>query len=117
MELNGLRIPNSDRNFVLNWASRDNDADSYSREGPVYSLYVGNLGPDVDGPMLGALFRTGFPSYKGATLGMNHGMGNFRGFGFVRFGKRQDQQKALVKMQGVYCGNRPMRLFLGRPKR
>ncbi|EMR64206.1 putative rna-binding post-transcriptional regulator csx1 protein [Eutypa lata UCREL1] len=52
LELNGLRIPNSDRNFVLNWASRDNDADSYSREGPVYSLYVGNLGPDVDGPML-----------------------------------------------------------------
>lgn len=39
-----------------------------------------------------------------------------RGYGFVRFSDDQDQQRALTEMQGVYCGNRPMRISTATPK-
>ena len=42
--------------------------------------------------------------------------GQSRGYGFVRFGDEADQQRALVEMQGVYCGNRPMRISTATPK-
>jgi hypothetical protein len=42
--------------------------------------------------------------------------GMSRGYGFVRFADEADQQKALTEMQGVYCGNRPMRISTATPK-
>ena len=42
--------------------------------------------------------------------------GQSRGYGFVRFSDEGDQQRALSEMQGVYCGNRPMRISTATPK-
>lgn len=42
--------------------------------------------------------------------------GQSRGYGFVRFSDEGDQQRALTEMQGVYCGNRPMRISTATPK-
>ena len=42
--------------------------------------------------------------------------GMSRGYGFVRFSDESDQQRALSEMQGVYCGNRPMRISTATPK-
>jgi RNA recognition motif-containing protein len=42
--------------------------------------------------------------------------GMSRGYGFVRFSEEADQQRALTEMQGVYCGNRPMRISTATPK-
>lgn len=42
--------------------------------------------------------------------------GMSRGYGFVRFSDETDQQRALTEMQGVYCGNRPMRISTATPK-
>jgi RNA recognition motif. (a.k.a. RRM, RBD, or RNP domain) len=42
--------------------------------------------------------------------------GMSRGYGFVRFSSEEDQQLALSQMQGVYCGNRPMRISTATPK-
>ena len=42
--------------------------------------------------------------------------GMSRGYGFVRFSDESDQQRALTEMQGVYCGNRPMRISTATPK-
>src|SRR5207302_10461425 len=42
--------------------------------------------------------------------------GMSRGYGFVRFSDEMDQQRALTEMQGVYCGNRPMRISTATPK-
>jgi RNA recognition motif-containing protein len=39
-----------------------------------------------------------------------------RGYGFVRFTDENEQQRALAEMQGVYCGNRPMRISTATPK-
>ena len=42
--------------------------------------------------------------------------GASRGYGFVRFSDERDQLNALADMQGVYCGNRPMRISTATPK-
>ena len=42
--------------------------------------------------------------------------GMSRGYGFVRFGDEAEQSRALQEMQGVYCGNRPMRISTATPK-
>lgn len=42
--------------------------------------------------------------------------GMSRGYGFVRFTDESDQQRSLTEMQGVYCGNRPMRISTATPK-
>jgi RNA recognition motif-containing protein len=42
--------------------------------------------------------------------------GMSRGYGFVRFSDQNDQERALNEMQGVYCGNRPMRISTATPK-
>ena len=42
--------------------------------------------------------------------------GQSRGYGFVYFNNETDQQRALVEMQGVYCGNRAMRISTANPK-
>lgn len=42
--------------------------------------------------------------------------GMSRGYGFVRFSDESDQHRALTEMQGVYCGNRPMRISTATPK-
>ncbi|RAL63213.1 hypothetical protein DID88_004291 [Monilinia fructigena] len=42
--------------------------------------------------------------------------GMSRGYGFVRFAEEGDQQRALTDMQGVFCGNRPMRISTATPK-
>ena len=42
--------------------------------------------------------------------------GQSRGYGFVRFSDENDQKAALTQMQGVYCGNRPMRISTATPK-
>ena len=39
-----------------------------------------------------------------------------RGYGFVRFSQEDEQKRALSEMQGVYCGNRPMRISTATPK-
>jgi RNA recognition motif-containing protein len=39
-----------------------------------------------------------------------------RGYGFVRFHDLLEQQNALVQMNGVFCGHRPLRVSLATPK-
>lgn len=99
MELNGTPIPYSNAIFCLHWHLA-NCLD--------YSIFVGNLEPGVDSPMLSTIFRAGFPSHKGARIIVDYQTGQSKGYGFVHFYDERDQQKALLHMQGVYCGNRPM---------
>lgn len=63
-----------------------------------------------------ALFQNKFPSTKSAKIMTDPITGMSRGYGFVRFSDERDQQQALTEMQGVYCGNRPMRISTATPK-
>jgi RNA recognition motif-containing protein len=117
LQLNGQMIPNSNRQFKLNWASGGGLADrSRGDGGPEYSIFVGDLGPEVNEYVLMSLFKSKFTSTKSAKIMSDPISGLSRGYGFVRFADESDQQKALTEMQGVYCGNRPMRISTATPK-
>ncbi|KAL5429374.1 hypothetical protein PMIN04_000178 [Paraphaeosphaeria minitans] len=117
LTLNGQLIPNSNRPFKLNWASGGGLADrSRDDRGPEYSIFVGDLGPEVNEFVLVQLFQNKYQSCKSAKIMSDPISGMSRGYGFVRFTDEADQQKALTEMQGVYCGNRPMRISTATPK-
>lgn len=84
--------------------------------GPEYSIFVGDLGPEVNEYVLVSLFQNRFQSCKSAKIMTDPISGMSRGYGFVRFSDDSDQQRALTEMQGVYCGNRPMRISTATPK-
>ncbi|KAJ5109755.1 RNA-binding protein [Penicillium argentinense] len=94
---------------LTNPSSRDD-------RGPEYSIFVGDLGPEVNEYVLVSLFQSRFPSCKSAKIMTDPISGMSRGYGFVRFSDENDQQRALTEMQGVYCGNRPMRISTATPK-
>ncbi|KAG9248523.1 hypothetical protein BJ878DRAFT_433150, partial [Calycina marina] len=116
LSLNGSMIPNTARPFKLNWASGGGLADRRDERGPEYSIFVGDLGPEVNEYVLVSLFQARFPSCKSAKIMTDPISGMSRGYGFVRFADEGDQQRALTEMQGVYCGNRPMRISTATPK-
>lgn len=132
LALNGSIIPNTNRPFKLNWASgggladrRQVDSCSLFRthltrvrddRGPEYSIFVGDLGPEVNEYVLISLFQGRFASCTSAKIMSDPITGLSRGYGFVRFSDEADQQTALKEMQGQYCGNRPMRISTATPK-
>ena len=126
-------MPNANRPFKLNWAAGGGLADrksvyphhsqnstdgdeSRDDRGPEYSIFVGDLGPEVNEYVLVNLFQSRFQSCKSAKIMSDPISGMSRGYGFVRFTDEADQQRALTEMQGVYCGNRPMRISTATPK-
>ena len=116
LALNGTPVPNTDRVFRLNWASGGGLVDRRDTRSPEFSIFVGDLGHEVNEFVLVALFQARSPSCKSAKIMTDQQTGQSRGYGFVRFSDEQDQQRALVEMQGVYCGNRPMRVSPATPK-
>ncbi|KAF2758798.1 RNA-binding domain-containing protein [Pseudovirgaria hyperparasitica] len=115
--LNGQLMPNTNRPFKLNWASGGGLTDrNRDDRGPEYSIFVGDLGPEVNEYVLVSLFQGKYTTVKSAKIMSDPISGLSRGYGFVRFGDETDQQRALTEMQGVYCGNRPMRISTATPK-
>ncbi|EIW61363.1 uncharacterized protein TRAVEDRAFT_26986 [Trametes versicolor FP-101664 SS1] len=135
-----LIMPNSAKQFSLNWASSVPSAPlpaampgqtisipgvqnpQYPKE---YSIFVGDLAPEVSNSDLVAVFRNPvlglrndreprfirpFLSCKSAKIMLDPVTGVSRGYGFVRFTDESDQQRALIEMHGLYCLSRPMRI-------
>lgn len=104
---NGTMMPTSEQVFRLNWASpggRKGD------DGNDFTLFVGDLASDVTDFMLQEVFRSRYPSVKGAKIVMDRTIGRSKGYGFVRFGDLNEQTRAMTEMNGVYCSSRPMRV-------
>lgn len=135
-------MPNSTKPFSLNWASSvpaapltaaptmpgqtialpNGQNPQYPKE---YSIFVGDLAPEVSNSDLVAVFRNPvlglrndreprfirpFLSCKSAKIMLDPVTGVSRGYGFVRFTDEADQQRALIEMHGLYCLSRPMRI-------
>ncbi|KAJ3146224.1 hypothetical protein HDU89_006365 [Geranomyces variabilis] len=119
--VNGTTIPGTTRVFKLNWASGGGAAGIMSggpgmERGPEYSLFVGDLGPDVTDYMLLQAFLPRYLTCKSAKVVTDPATSMSRGYGFVRFSDESEQQRALAEMQGQFCGSRAMRLSLATPK-
>ncbi|KAJ1921151.1 hypothetical protein H4219_000749 [Mycoemilia scoparia] len=111
---NGQLIPNTTKPFRLNWATGNNDRKD--ERGTEYSVFVGDLGNDVNDYMLLTTFQVQYPSVRSAKVVTDALTSLSRGYGFVRFGDEVEQQRAIIEMQGRYCGSRPMRISLATPK-
>ncbi|KAG2073537.1 hypothetical protein BDR04DRAFT_1009972 [Suillus decipiens] len=135
-----VTMPNSNKPFVLSWASSapiGPIASSFQTTTGVivptaqpqfpkeYSIFVGDLAPETSNSDLVAVFRNPvlglrndrepkfirpFLSCKSAKIMLDPVTGISRGYGFVRFTEEADQQRALIEMHGLYCLSRPMRI-------
>ncbi|KAF9995873.1 hypothetical protein BGZ80_000367 [Entomortierella chlamydospora] len=115
--LNGVLIPGTNKVFKLNWASGGNmGAVGGAGANQEYSLFVGDLSPEVTEYMLMATFQERYMSCRSAKIMTDPTTGLSRGYGFVRFADEGEQLRALHDMQGVYCGSRPIRVSMATPK-
>ncbi|KAG1143555.1 hypothetical protein G6F37_003421 [Rhizopus arrhizus] len=115
--VHGIKIPFTESNmFRLNWASGGGICDKKENRIPEFSIFVGDLNNDVDEHYLLALFRTKYSSCHSVKIMTNSSTGLSRGYGFVRFSDQQEQQQAVIEMNGILCKNRPMRVSFATPK-
>eukprot|EP00252_Welwitschia_mirabilis_P008616 TRINITY_DN2059_c0_g1_i3.p1 TRINITY_DN2059_c0_g1~~TRINITY_DN2059_c0_g1_i3.p1 ORF type:complete len:315 (+),score=60.53 TRINITY_DN2059_c0_g1_i3:412-1356(+) len=114
---NGAPMPNAQQSFRLNWATFG--ASERRAEAAVggYSIFVGDLAPEVDDAMLQETFQSRYPSFKGAKVVIDANTGRSKGYGFVRFGDEAEKNRAMVEMNGAYCSSRPMRINEATPKK
>ncbi|KAI9598326.1 hypothetical protein BDF19DRAFT_382537 [Syncephalis fuscata] len=133
---NGKIIPGTDKMFRLNWASggngnsngnlttssmngiRSNSTCSSDMDrSPEFSVFIGDLAPEVTEQMLLGLFQSYYVSVKSAKVVTDNVTGAPKGsYGFVRFFDEAEQHRAMVEMQGMFCGTRPMRISMATPK-
>ncbi|GLT64088.1 hypothetical protein SLA2020_366010 [Shorea laevis] len=106
---NGTIMPNGGQNFRLNWATFSS-GERRSDDTPDFTIFVGDLAPDVTDYMLQETFRGRFPTVKGAKVVIDRLTGRTKGYGFVRFGDEGEQLRAMTEMNGVLCSSRPMRI-------
>ncbi|PWN47022.1 RNA-binding domain-containing protein, partial [Violaceomyces palustris] len=91
--------------------------------GQEFSVFVGDLSPDLKEEDLGRARPAPFLSTKSAKIMTDSTTGASRGFGFVRFTQEADCLRALVEMQGVVITpssglspGRPLRVCTATPK-
>jgi RNA recognition motif-containing protein len=106
---NGALMPNVEQAFRLNWASMGS-GEKRSDDSPEYTVFVGDLAPDVTDYMLLETFRVNYPSVKGAKVVTDRLTGRTKGYGFVKFGDESEQLRAMTEMNGRYVSTRPMRI-------
>ena len=82
-----------------------------------FSIFVGDLPPEVNDYVLQETFTPRYASVRNARVVTDPATGRSKGFGFVRFGEEGDRDRALVEMNGVPCGSRAMRISLAIPRK
>lgn len=114
-KLNGKVLPSSSppKRFKLNHANYGKDS-TYNRD---FSIFVGDLGLEVDDLELYKTFASRFPSVRIAKVVLD-ASGRSKGFGFIRFADEYEQQQALIQMQGYTgLGSKPLRVSPATQKR
>lgn len=120
---NGLQIPGSTKVFKLNWASGSSSMSNLSSgvqgNNPqnrlpsknIFSIFVGDLGPDVSEALLFEKLNQKYPNQIKQVKIMFDPISKLsKGFGFVRFLTQTVQQKALTELNGMILNNRPIRV-------
>uniref|UniRef100_A0A383W2Q4 RRM domain-containing protein n=1 Tax=Tetradesmus obliquus TaxID=3088 RepID=A0A383W2Q4_TETOB len=81
-----------------------------------FSVFVGDLAPDVTDFVLQEAFRVYYPSVRSAKVIVDPATGRSKGYGFVRFANEAERDKSL-EMQGYQLSNRPIRVSLATARR
>jgi len=115
---NGQPIVGTGRYYRLNWASfgYNNARKAQEQVNQEHSIYVGDLGPEVNDALLLNTFSK-YLSVKSAKIVVDPTNWASKGYGFVRFGDYNEATKALTEMQGVPCGSRQMKISIATAKK
>ncbi|XP_072884567.1 tRNA selenocysteine 1-associated protein 1-like isoform X3 [Hemitrygon akajei] len=115
LKINGKKLPGASpqpRRFKLNYATYGKQPDN----SPEYSLFVGDLTPEVDDGMLYEFFVEKYPTCRGGKVVLDN-LGNSKGYGFVKFSDEAEQKRALAECQGaIGIGGKALRLSVAIPK-
>jgi len=114
-KLNGKFIPNSNppTRFRLNNATSHGKINMNDRE---FSLWVGDLSPDVDDYQLYKAFASRYESIRAAKVVLDS-TGYSKGYGFIQFANAEEQKHALTTMNGFKgLGNKPIKISTAVPK-
>eukprot|EP00904_Undaria_pinnatifida_P013323 jgi/Undpi1/9120/HiC_scaffold_26.g11578.m1 len=104
--LNGKPIEGTSLRYRLNWGAGGKRIE----QAPEYSVFVGDLSPEVTDAELKATFLEKYASVLGAKVVTNPMTGSSKSFGFIRFGDEQERDEALTAMNGAECCGRPIRV-------
>lgn len=74
------------------------------------SLYVGDLDPNITDMSLAEFFIGRYPSLVGAKVIVDGSSRISKGYGFVKFGRNDEYQRALLEMPGQMLMSRPMKI-------
>jgi len=108
-KLNGKMIPNSrpPARYKLN-----HNSNRILPGEKNYSIWVGDLSPEIDDLMLYKFFSARFQTIISAKVVLDE-MGTSKGFGFIRFGNETEQTTALSTMQGIAgLGSKPIKVSI-----
>ncbi|CAK0784061.1 hypothetical protein CVIRNUC_007264 [Coccomyxa viridis] len=111
---NGCPIPNTDQIFRLNWAAFGVGKVTTDSD---YSVFVGDLAPDVTDYALQENFRHFFASVRSAKVITDPLTGRSKGYGFVRFGNEAERDRSLTEMSGHIINSRPIRVSVATAKK
>ncbi|EIE18010.1 hypothetical protein COCSUDRAFT_31894 [Coccomyxa subellipsoidea C-169] len=111
---NGCPIPNTDQIFRLNWAAFGVGKVTTDSD---YSVFVGDLAPDVTDYALQEHFRQFFASVRSAKVITDPLTGRSKGYGFVRFGNEAERDRSLTEMSGHVINSRPIRVSIATAKK
>ncbi|GMH43632.1 hypothetical protein BSKO_11554 [Bryopsis sp. KO-2023] len=129
---NGQAIPNTEHVFRLNWAvfgqgkgertppEGDFGWQNQSQEAQrtnEYSLFIGDVAPEVNDYMLMEHFKQYFPTVKSAKVITDPLTGRSKGYGFVRFMNESECDRALHQMNGSFLSSRNIRVSPATPRR
>uniref|UniRef100_A0A7S0YE99 RRM domain-containing protein n=1 Tax=Polytomella parva TaxID=51329 RepID=A0A7S0YE99_9CHLO len=82
-----------------------------------FSVFVGDLAPDVNDQLLETVFRQQYSSVKGGKVITDPVTGKSKSYGFVRFGLESERDNSLSRMNGQYISTRPVRVSLATTKK
>jgi RNA recognition motif-containing protein len=74
-----------------------------------YQIYVGDLDISIGDDTLRDIFAKYYSSVTSAKIIIDPGTKISKGYGFVRFGDRDESQKALNEMNGKYVYGRQIK--------
>eukprot|EP00343_Euplotes_focardii_P006840 CAMPEP_0205821874 /NCGR_PEP_ID=MMETSP0206-20130828/9833_1 /ASSEMBLY_ACC=CAM_ASM_000279 /TAXON_ID=36767 /ORGANISM="Euplotes focardii, Strain TN1" /LENGTH=371 /DNA_ID=CAMNT_0053117689 /DNA_START=158 /DNA_END=1273 /DNA_ORIENTATION=+ len=120
--LNGTPIPGLNKTFRLNWAVQSGGAAKVLPQSvpniPMsgsgdFSVYVGDLDPNVTDSILLEAFSSRYKSIISANVIVDPITKRSKKYGFVRFSNQEESQGSIMEMNGQYILSRPIKLNVG----
>ena len=107
--LNGTRMPNSQKSFKLNWASHNGALPPPEPQGD-FQVYVGNLDHSVTSQTLTQHFKPKYSSLCEAKVITDMNTKASKGYGFLRFTQQAQAIQCMTEQQGQYLLTKPLKL-------